>query len=151
LNLAGPTPLSTSLLLASHCALPFSPCRGPHKPAASARVCARLRCPQHLSPGCLACGPSLSGSSPSPRRRHNSHARRDRSQSLRGVRPGILRHEWFSLLVPSDRRAFLASPPRSPSYGSTTKPRAMRGCRCGCADLRARKSGSEFRRPWYIN
>jgi hypothetical protein len=110
----GPNPTArpkTPLLLASHCALPFSPCRGPHKPAASARVCARLRCPQHLSPGCLACGPSLSGSSPSPRRRHNSHARRDRSQSLRGVRPGILRREWFSLLVPSDRRAFLASPP----------------------------------------
>jgi hypothetical protein len=27
----------------------------------------------------------------------------------------------------------------------------MRGCRCGYPDLRARKSGSEFRRPWYIN
>jgi hypothetical protein len=27
----------------------------------------------------------------------------------------------------------------------------MRGCRCGYPDLRARKSGSEFHYPWYIN
>jgi hypothetical protein len=38
--------------------------------------------------------------------------------------------------------------PRSPSRGSTTKPRAMRECHCGYPDLH---SGSKSHRPGYIN
>jgi hypothetical protein len=34
---------------------------------------------------------------------------------------------------------------------TTAKPRAMRGCCCSYPDLRARKSGSESCRTWYIN